>query len=893
VAELIERLSTALADRYRIEREVGQGGMATVYLAEDVRHHRKVAVKVLRPELAASMGPDRFVREIEIAAQLQHPHILPLLDSGDAAGFLFYVMPYVQGESLRDRLVRERELPVHDALRIVTEVADALAHAHGHGVVHRDIKPENIMLSGRHALVTDFGVAKAVSEASGRLQLTSVGVALGTPTYMAPEQASADPTLDHRVDIYALGVVAYELLAGRPPFTGHSAQEVLAAHLTRPPEPIRSFRGNVAPAVETIVLRCLEKHPADRWQTTSELVSQLEPLATPSGGMTPTTTQPVTTARTGAARPERIPPWLGWAAGGALVAGGALALTLAQRPEPAMGVGKRIAVAVGPEREWWPSLSPDGRTIVFSRRDRVATHLYVQQVDGGAPLAITTQLPEWQCCGAMSPDGSRLLFLTPVGLYVVPTLGGQARVVVSGSSSLDLSMTRVGLFWGSWSPDGSRIVYSRGDTIYIQRVEESAGTAIAHGRDTHSPSWSSDGRWIAFVVGNPGFAINGNLGPSAIAVVSAKGGTPILVTDSAALNTSPVWLPGRAALLFISDKDGGRDVYELSISSSGRLRGAPARVTTGLNPDRIAVSADGNRMAWSVNSETSNVWTLRIPLRDSVPVSQATAVTYGSQTIETATVSRDGKWLFYDSDLKGTADIWRVPLDGGTAAGVPEQLTNDPGADFNPSVTPDGKEIAFHSFRTGNRDIFVIPSSGGPAVQVTTSPEHDWNPRWSPDGRALVFDQQLNPDSSLWIVRRKPDGTWDTPHAVPYRGVVALATWSPDGRSIAFRGDSGLQVIDLAGRARLLTTNLTTTTGGIWAAWSGDGRTVYYARSDSLQQFTIRAVPAEGGAPRTLVYADAPDQQLHRYGLAVSNGRFFFPLIERKADVWVAEVERK
>ena len=885
-----DRLAAALADRYRIERELGQGGMATVYLAEDVRHRRKVAVKVLRPELAASMGPDRFLREIEIAAQLQHPHILPLLDSGDADGFLFYVMPYVQGESLRDRLVRERELPVQDALRIITEVADALAHAHQHGVVHRDIKPENILLSGRHALVADFGVAKAVSEASGRLKLTSVGVALGTPTYMAPEQASADPGLDHRVDIYALGVVAYELLAGRPPFTGHTAQEVLAAHMTRPPEPIRNFRANVAPAVETIVLRCLEKHPADRWQSTSELVSQLEPLATPSGGMTPTSTQPLTAVRPGVAPAGGIPRWLGWAAGGALVAGGALALTLVRRAEPAMAVGKRIAVAVGPESERWPSLSPDGKTIVFTRSDRGMPHLYVQQVDGGVPLAITTQLPEWQCCGAVSPDGSRLLFLTPQGLYVVPTLGGQARPVGTGPSGF--STTRVAVLWGSWSPDGRRIVYSRHDTIYVQGIDESAQTAVARGRTVHSPAWSSDGRWIAFVQGNAQFEINGNQGPSAIAVVSASGGTPVLVTDSSALNTSPVWLPGRTALLFISDKDGGRDVYQLPLSSSGKPDGAPTRITTGLNPDRIAVSSDGKRLAWSVYAETSNVWSLPIPLRDSVPVSQATEVTSGSQDIETAAVSPDGKWLYYDSDLKGNADIWRVPLAEGAAAGPPEQLTSDPGGEFSPSVSRDGKELAFHSFRTGNRDIFVIPSSGGPAVQVTTSHEHDWNPSWSPDGQALVFDQQLNPDSSLWIARRRPDGGWETPRALPYHGPAALPRWSPDGRSIVFGGDSGPRVIDVAtGRQHLLAA--ASTSGAAWSAWSDDGRTVYWAESDSLQRFRIRAVPAAGGAPKTLVYADAPERQLQRYGFAESKGRFYFSLVERKADVWVAEVEGK
>ena len=286
------RLSTALADRYRLERELGQGGMATVYLAEDLKHHRKVAVKVLRPELAAVIGAERFSREIEVAAQLQHPHILPLLDSGQVESqgstFFFYVMPYVEGESLRERLVREGELPVHDAVKILAEVADALAAAHAKGVVHRDIKPDNVMLSGRHALVMDFGVAKAVSEAAGRQTMTTAGVALGTPAYMAPEQATADPGLDHRVDIYAVGVLGYELLAGRPPFTGRTPQEVLAAHVTQAPEHLSARRPACPPAIAAVIMCCLEKRPADRWQTAEELLHQLEPLATPSGGTTPT-----------------------------------------------------------------------------------------------------------------------------------------------------------------------------------------------------------------------------------------------------------------------------------------------------------------------------------------------------------------------------------------------------------------------------------------------------------------------------------------------------------------------------------------------------------------------------------------------------------------------------
>jgi len=266
--------------------------MATVYLALDLKHDRKVAIKVLREELAASLGADRFLREIHVAAQLQHPHILTLIDSGAADAFLYYVMPYVEGETLRAKLARDGEFPVADAVRILREVADALAYAHAHGLVHRDVKPENIMLSGRHALVMDFGVAKAVSEATGRQSLTTVGVALGTPTYMAPEQATADPHVDHRADLYALGVIAYELLTGRPPFTGNTPQQVIAAHVTQAPDPVIRHRAAVPAALAELVMRCLEKKPADRPQSAQLLLDRLEELATPSGGITPTGTAP-------------------------------------------------------------------------------------------------------------------------------------------------------------------------------------------------------------------------------------------------------------------------------------------------------------------------------------------------------------------------------------------------------------------------------------------------------------------------------------------------------------------------------------------------------------------------------------------------------------------------
>jgi tetratricopeptide (TPR) repeat protein len=293
MADVLERLKAALADRYEIEAELGSGGMATVYLAQDLKHERQVAIKVLRPELAAALGGDRFHQEIKIAANLTHPHILPLHDSGDADGLLYYVMPHIEGESLREKLAHEGELPIGEAVRILRDVVDALSEAHEKGVVHRDIKPDNVLLTKHHALVTDFGVAKAVSDATGAHQLTTEGVALGTPAYMSPEQAAADKHIDHRADIYAVGAVAYELLTGRPPFTGTTPQELLSAQVTQTPDPVTKYRESVPPALEQLVMKCLEKKAADRWQSADELLPQLEALATPSGGITPTDTVPV------------------------------------------------------------------------------------------------------------------------------------------------------------------------------------------------------------------------------------------------------------------------------------------------------------------------------------------------------------------------------------------------------------------------------------------------------------------------------------------------------------------------------------------------------------------------------------------------------------------------
>jgi eukaryotic-like serine/threonine-protein kinase len=278
VANEFERLKLALAQRYRLDREVGRGGMATVYRAHDLRHDRPVAIKVLKPELAAALGAERFLREITLTARLDHPHILPLLDSGEAEGFLYYVMPYVEGESLRDRLNRERQLPLDDALQIVREVADALSHAHRLGIVHRDIKPENILLSAGHARVADFGIARAVEAAGGEtvIRLTATGIAAGTPLYMSPEQANGERDVDARTDVYSLACVLYETLAGQPPYTGATAAAILALKSLEAVPRLRVVRDAVPTGVEEAITKGLARIPADRFGTPSQFAEALE-----------------------------------------------------------------------------------------------------------------------------------------------------------------------------------------------------------------------------------------------------------------------------------------------------------------------------------------------------------------------------------------------------------------------------------------------------------------------------------------------------------------------------------------------------------------------------------------------------------------------------------------
>jgi eukaryotic-like serine/threonine-protein kinase len=882
VQSLHEKLTSALAGGYVVVRELGSGGMATVYLADDLRHRRKVAIKVLRPDLALSLGADRFLREIEIAAQLQHPNILPLLDSGSANGLLYYVMPYVEGESLRERLARDGELPVPEAVRILCEVADALSLAHSRGVIHRDIKPGNVLLSGRHALLADFGIARAVSEAAGEQALTTAGVALGTPSYMAPEQAAADPHIDHRADIYAVGVLAYELLTGHPPFTGASSQTILMAHMTQTPVPLRYDRPGIPPLLDQAVLRCLAKRPADRWQSAAELLSTLETMTTPSGETTPTSSRPAVAVR------RTVPIVVGVTAGVVLLAAtGAILLQRDHRPPITLGRTQQITNAAGLELD--PALSPDGKLIAYAAGPLLETHIYVRQIAGGRPVDVTQGLAGSHRWPRWSPDGTQLLFITTFQdttfINITPSLGGPTRRLAGAP------VAGGGIASAAWSPDGRRIAYDSSNTIALQSSSGgNATTLVASAGDLSSLSWSPDGSRIAFVNGNSAFVSGssfGNIAPSAVHVVSVNGGPSVAVVSGEFLNMSPVWSSDGRALLFLSNREGGRDLYQVDLSRSGEPAGRPKRITTGLNAHSIAMSANGKALVYSALTLQANVWSIRQPLRGSVSVGQAEPITHGNQVVEAMNVSPDGQWLAFDSDQSGNADIYRMPLRGGET----EQLTTDPMDDFAPAWSPNGDEIAFHSFRNGSRDLFVMPASGGAAQQVTSGPAEDRFSRWSPDGNRLAFQRQ----GQIYVVERQEQTrAWGTPRSLGQAGTRPI--WSADGRRILFVVAGTIRGVSASGgEARIVyqAKDPLRDPRPRGLRLTATGETIVFKAEDNGGKASFWSIPVTGGTPRPLVRFDVPGRDSFRADFDVWGNRIYFTMANHQSDIYMVELQQE
>jgi len=890
VSEPVDRLNEAFAGRYSIEREIGHGGMSTVYLAEDLKHHRRVAIKVLRDELTSVLGADRFLREIEIAANLNHPHVLPLFDSGrteGADGFLYYVMPFAEGETLGDRLAREGELPIGVTVRILRDVVDALAAAHRQGVIHRDVKPDNVMLLGKHAVVADFGIAKAVSDAAGQNTLTTMGVALGTPAYMAPEQAAGDPHVDHRADIYAVGVMAYEMLTGRTPFQATTPQAILAAHVTQTPERVGERRESVPPLLADAVMRCLEKKPADRWQSADDLLLQLEGMPMSSGGMTPTTAVPA------AAVPFRKRPaaWMGVAAAVLVLAAGAW--WASHRPPPSFVFGRSELVTGQPGLEIHPAISPDGRFVAYAAGGSAHMRIYIRSVGGGRTIPLSDDTTDIEFQPRWSPDGSELLYLTHGGVWVSSALGGAGRPVVAPSSVNGVSAA-------AWSPDGGEIAFVRGDTLLAAPSGGGSARLLAVTHQPHACRWSPNGRWVACASGNrestvPGSSF-GNLAPSRIVLVPAAGGSPIPITEAESLNESPVWSPDGHELFFVSSRDGPRDVYVQEISSNGHARGLPSRMTTGLGAQSLSISSDGTRFAYDVYTARSNIWTLPIPGHGAVDAEEATQLTTGNQVIESMRPSPDGKWLLYDSDLRGNADIYRIPIAGGT----PERLTSEPFDEFAPSLSPDGRLLAYHSFRTSTRDVEVKALDGSPAVRVTDTPAQESYPLWSPDGKKLLIWDQSQARGILVVTRLGPD-SWSSPDTIAKGD---RPRWSPDGREIAFLGvDStgaepvgAVYVVSVASRAvREIYANRSRRGEARMSLdgleWAPDGR-MYVKTHDALGRATISQVE-DDGTLRPMVRFPDLDRPSNRADFAVDRKRFYFTFEDRESDVYVADVTRR
>ena len=828
-----ERLTAAVADRYRIERELGQGGMATVYLAEDVRHRRRVALKVLHPELSAVLGTERFLKEIELTANLQHPHILPLFDSGTADGQLFYVMPFVEGESLRGRLERERQLPIADAILIAREVADALHYAHERGVVHRDIKPENILLQGGHALVADFGIALAVQHAGGQ-RMTQTGLSLGTPHYMSPEQAMGDRTLDARSDIYALGAVTYEMLTGDPPFTGSSAQAIVAKVLTEKPSPPSIMRDTVPAGVEVAVLRALAKLPADRFASASEYKAALADLTT---GSVPRSGA----ARTASARSRWRDPVVQGLAAATAVLGLTLAIVLNRAPpepfparteitgvmETAKGSGASQTFDVAPTGS--ATLSPDGHAIAFvgPATSGPGTMLYLRRLD---------QLQARAIPGATNPQSATF---SPDGKWIALTSNRRRIIKVPVDGGAAVTLAEVGDDGGmDWSPN-DEIIFGFGvmeGLKGLQRVNAQSGGAVQAFTQVDStrkelshqfPRILSDGKTVLFTIWY------GALETSEIAAVSLDGGsvTPLGVLASKAIGV----VDGH--IVYVRP-DGSIMAAPFDVRAR-RVKGNPVLVQDSV---RVLEASAGDAPAFLTHSgalvyargglQRRLVWMNRsgtvTPLLDDVRE-------YGFVRI-----SPDGRQVAVTITSGAKSDIWLLDL----ATSTLSPLTNS-GSVRNPVWSEDGRHILFVSTQGGRSAFWSQPVDGsGPAVKLADAPHNPWWIDLAPGGRTVVFNAIY--DGTFNLETFALDSTRERRDIVALPGVTeVMGRFSRDGRAVAYLSDeSGRYEVYVRsypdGGGRIQISN----GGGARPVWSRDGRTLFYWEQNRLIAASLARDPS-------------------------------------------------
>jgi serine/threonine-protein kinase len=845
----LNALSAALAGRYTLERELGRGGMATVYLAHDLKHDRKVAIKVLKPELAAVLGAERFVAEIRTTASLQHPHILPLFDSGEADGQLYYVMPYVAGETIRERLNRETQLGVDESIRIAREVADALDYAHRHGVIHRDIKPENILLHDGRALVMDFGIALAVSAAAGG-RMTETGLSLGTPHYMSPEQAAAERNVTPRSDVYSLAAVLYEMLSGDPPHVASSAQAVIMKIITEPARPVNLLRHSVPPNAVAAVSTALEKLPADRFESAKAFSDAL---------VNPTFTG-VSVIPARSIRSSGVPAALLWTSAAVAVLSVA-GMVWSWRRSEAPRVVTQLSIALPDSQRLVDggsfsrlALSPDGRTMAYVGPGASAssTRLWVRRFDQlrGTSLAGTDGATN----PSFSPDGKRIAFVagTPWAVRVIPVSGGPPITLT------DSGVGRGGLSWGS---DG--YIYYDGDLAPdgLARIRETGGTPeSASVPDRHTelfhlnPSALPNGRGVIFTIARAdGLAsydvgvLDTRTGKHAILVHGAVGryaasGHLVYVTSDGLMMAAPF------------------DADRLRITGDA-VPVAPNVAIRVLSGADVAISRDGTLLytaGGNVAGDEEMVWV--------TPDGKATAIdsSFTHSFMGRVRLSSDGKQVAISGAGNTGRWVWVKRLDHGPAAKILEEVTPQ-------SWSPDGKLLLVTPDQAKPRGLLVAPSDGSrPPTSLDGGATASGFAEFSADGKWIVYVQ----GESIYAMSTGADTTKRLLVAGPRN---RSPTISPDGRWLAYSSDE-------SGRAEVYVRPFPDTkefkrqvsvAGGVAPRWSHDGRELFFVDDSHY----MAAVPIASGQtlvtrePKRLFDVSAYDLDHVRFDVA-PDGRF-------------------
>jgi serine/threonine-protein kinase len=858
---------------WHVEREIGRGGMATVYLARDVKHDRHVALKALRSDLSFSIGVERFLREVQIMARLAHPHILPLIDSGAANGVLYLVTPYIAGESLRQRLRREGRLSVDHALTTTREVAAALDYAHRHGVIHRDVKPENILLQDGQALVADFGIAHAISAASDPAR--STGTRAGTPSYMSPEQATGDD-IDPRSDVYSLGATLYEMLTGSPP--------------SYPLVPVRAVRSDVSTTVDTTIQTALANAAADRFPTMAAFTRALDESAIAELGRTSRVDEATRVANSGL-RSTRRARQIAALVCIAAISGGAIWIN--SRGAQRMFVEHTAMVVASPEMELDPAISPDGKRVAYASGPRLSQmRIYVRSLDGGAPVRLTEDVEQNQRLPRWSPDGTQILFVDlrmgrggGTAAYVASVSGGEPTLVIDHPTAQGLMP--------SWSSDGTRIGYSDGERIIVQPLSGGAATTVATGHQIHSPIFSPDGKRIAYVLGNIWGPTILNIAASSVCTVSVSGGRPACFTDTTHSNASPAWAPDSRSVSYVSNLSSDGDIYEQPLSRDGNPSGSPVRVTTGLRASSISLSADGSRGVYSLIRLRSEVWSAPIANSTRPAPSDLRLLTKDAQATEGLDVSRDAKWLVYDSNRSGNQDIYKLSIDGGE----PIRLTRDPAPDFDPRLSPDGREIAYYSMRGGKRQVRLMLADGTGDRAVTHDSVQEGFADWSPDGRHLVFMSDWGSPAALFTTSRDASGEWSAPRRLSleaeHQDDAGHPRWSSDGKSIAYLADNGsVYVVPQSGGVpRRLIGRSELGRAVRFIVWESDTSLVCFVGGGDRSSFW--SVPISGTRPREILRLSAPQYLRRREEFAIGGNRLFFTLSSDESDIWMMTLRRE